>query len=133
MCKQKKLDIMKMMGIKVILIVELKRDLIKMIKDDKKAIRRGLLKTKCIRYENNRRNNSIQAIDTNEGYLHQVNNYKKSGFYISSKKKVKLNNIWLIRIVFRNEDTSKNFGDNMGLITGYLQASCELVVYEVKM
>src|SRR5690625_1820817 len=112
---------------------EIRQRLLNGIRADLLSIKNGSLRSKCIKYEWNYMTESIQDHDTASEYHEQVDSYKASGFYIKERRNVALDEFNLVMIVFRTKNPNLRVHDaKFGLATGYLQADCELVMYELK-
>ena len=111
---------------KLIDLVSLKKYMVAAIKNDKKKIKRGV-----VRYELFKDlSGDINCIDK-EMFGNHTKGYTNQGFYEHKRQKAKLGKIPCELVVMRHRDESKFFEQYDGLLSGYLKADCELCYYEV--
>lgn len=111
---------------RIIDLVSLRESMVKVIKNDKRKIKRGV-----VRYELFRNlSGMINCIDR-EVFDKHTRGYNIQGFYEYKRLKVKLEKIPCELVVMRHQDETKVFKQFDGLLSSYLKADCELCYYEV--
>ncbi|HNP99576.1 MAG: hypothetical protein U0X76_13400 [Bacteroidia bacterium] len=106
-------------------IPEMKKELAEIIRSDGKS-----MKDISVYYEYHRAAGSPQAIDGHGEFLKVKEVYENQGMVLmKERKEVVIEGIKLRRLIFRYIDNNKETEDHFGLLSGYVQASCEHVMY----
>ena len=106
-------------------IPEMKKELAEIIRSDGKS-----MKDISVYYEYQRAAGSPQAIDGHGEFLKVKEVYESQGMVLmKERKEVVIEGIKLRRLIFRYIDNNKETDDHFGLLSDYVQASCEHVMY----
>ena len=106
-------------------IPEMKKELGEIIRADAKS-----MKNISVYYEYQRTAGSPQAIDGHGEFLKVKEVYESQGMVLmKERKEVVIEGIKLRRLIFRYIDNNKETEDHFGLLSDYVQASCEHVMY----
>ena len=106
-------------------IPEMKKELAEIIRSDGMS-----MKDISVYYEYHRAAGSPQAIDGHGEFLKVKEVYESQGMVLmKERKEVVIDGIKLRRLIFRYIDNNKETEDHFGLLSGYVQASCEHVMY----
>ncbi len=106
-------------------IPEMKKELAEIIRSDGKS-----MKDISVYYEYQRAAGSPQAIDGHGEFLKVKELYESQGMVLmKERKEVVIEGIKLRRLIFRYIDNNKETDDHFGLLSDYVQASCEHVMY----
>ena len=106
-------------------IPEMKKELAEIIRSDGKS-----MKDISVYYEYQRAAGSPQAIDGHGEFLKVKELYESQGMVLmKERKEVVIEGIKLRRLIFRYIDNNKETEDHFGLLSDYVQASCEHVMY----
>ena len=106
-------------------IPEMKKELAEIIRSDGKS-----MKNISVYYEYQRTAGSPQAIDGHGEFLKVKEVYESQGMVLmKERKEVVIEGIKLRRLIFRYIDNNKETEDHFGLLSDYVQASCEHVMY----
>jgi len=106
-------------------IPEMKKELAEIIRSDGKS-----MKDISVYYEYQHTAGYPQAIDGHDQFLIVKEFYESQGMILmKDRKEVVIEGIKLKRLIFRYIDNNKETEDHFGLLSDYVQASCEHVMY----
>lgn len=114
------------MKTKIVDLVSLREHIVKAIKNDKREIKRGIVRYELYQDLSGR----INCIDREMFDIH-TQGYINQGFYEYKRLSVKLESIPCELVVMRHQDETKDFEQMDGLLSSYLKADCEVCYYEV--